>query len=497
MTLGRVQNFIATLAASFFCLQGAFAAPGSGSLPSSKGGTPNTRAAAAANSVAPTPGPTRDPSLTSLKQLVMGLQKARLGNGLRVVMALEPESPTVSVCMTYDVGSRNEGPGQSGFAHLFEHMMFQGSRHVPKGKHFQMIASRGGTMNGTTNADRTNYFETLPANELELALWLEADRMRWLDVSQANLDNQRAVVKEEYRMRYENAPYRLAQIQLDQKLFAGYPPYDHPTIGNLEDLDRAEIGWVRDFHTRYYTASNAVLVIAGGFDPDQAMRWIREYFEGALTVAPSVFNAPEPKPAATSETRLELTDTNAKTPALFFGWRVVPHEDPMHAPLELLARILADGESSMLYETLVREKAWARSVAAYTYDHSGPDAFIVSIELTQNANPEKLEAAVRTTLKSLGSTGPDLPRLNRALQRAKSSFLFDLQSNQSRATTFGEYEVIFGDARILFKDLERLLTVTPDEIRRAAAQFVRPELQTFVRVNPVENSTNTVKGSDK
>jgi len=169
----------------------------------------------------------------------------------------------------------------------------------------------------------------------------------------------------------------------------------------------------------------------------------------------------------------------------------------MHAPLELLARILADGESSMLYETLVREKAWARSVAAYTYDHSGPDAFIVSIELTQNANPEKLEAAVRTTLKSLGSTGPDLPRLNRALQRAKSSFLFDLQSNQSRATTFGEYEVIFGDARILFKDLERLLTVTPDEIRRAAAQFVRPELQTFVRVNPVENSTNTVKGSDK
>lgn len=188
-----------------------------------------------------------EPAIASLRQRVIGLQKARLPNGLRVIMDVNAESPTVAVSVTYNVGSRNEGPGQSGFAHLFEHMMFQGSRHVPKGKHFQIIASRGGTLNGTTSADRTNYFETLPSGELRLALWLEADRMRWLNVSAENLDNQRAVVKEEYRMRYENAPYRLAQIELDRNIFAGYLPYAHPTIGNLQDLDRAQIDWVKDF----------------------------------------------------------------------------------------------------------------------------------------------------------------------------------------------------------------------------------------------------------
>jgi len=428
----------------------------------------------------------KDPALKSLQQRVMALQKAQLGNGLRVVMDVEPDSPTVAVCVTYNVGSRNEGTGQSGFAHLFEHMMFQGSRHVPKGKHFQIIASRGGTMNGTTNADRTNYFETLPAAELQLALWLEADRMRWLNVSQENLDNQRSVVKEEYRMRYENAPYRMAQIELDKHIFAGYPAYDHPTIGNLEDLDRAQISWVVDFHARYYVASNAVLTIAGGFDADMAMKWIHEYFDSAETIQTPSYSPPAAPPAPTTDTRLAFTDKNARTPALLLGWRIVPHSHEMHGALELLARILADGESSILYESLVREKAWARRVSAYTYDHSGPDALIINVELTQSANPEVVESFIRKTLNSIATAGPTAARLNRALQRAKSSFLFDLQSNQSRANTFGEYEAIFGDARIIYSDLERLLSITPDDIRHATAQYVAPSTQTFVRVNPVD-----------
>jgi predicted Zn-dependent peptidase len=349
-------------------------------------------------------------------------------------------------------------------------------------------------MNGTTNADRTNYFETLPTSELQLALWLEADRMRWLNVSQENLDNQRAVVKEEYRMRYENAPYRLAQIELDKHIFAGYAPYDHPTIGNLDDLDRAQISWVRDFHARYYVASNAVLTIAGGFDADEAMRWVHEYFDDALTAAAPVFSPPPTPPAPSTETRLEAADKNAKTPALMFGWRIAPHQNEMHASLELLARILADGESSLLYESLVRDKAWARNVSAYTYDHSGPDAFIVSIELTEKAKLDVVEGYVRKTLNSLATSSTDAPRLDRALQRAKSSFLFDLQSNQSRANTFGEYEVIFGDARVVFTDLERLLSVTPEDIRHAASQFVSPTTQTIVRVTPVALPLAGAKG---
>ncbi len=432
----------------------------------------------------------QEPALASLRQRVMALQKVRLPNGLRIVMDVEPESPTVAVCVTYDVGSRNEAAGQSGFAHLFEHMMFQGSRHVPKGKHFQIVASRGGMLNGTTSADRTNYFETVPANELELALWLEADRMRWLNVSQENLDNQRAVVKEEYRMSYENAPYRLAQIELDRHIFAGYPPYAHPTIGNLEDLDQAQISWVKEFHARYYMPGNAALTIAGGFEPDQAMGWVHQYFDFVNSHAAPVFAPAAVATPPASETRLELTDKNAKTPALLFGWRIVPHKDSDHAALELLARLLADGESSILYESLVRDKAVARNVTAYTYDHSGPDGLVLHVELTQSAKFERVERLIQNALASLARSGPSSAQLNRARQRAKSSFLFDLQSNQSRATTFGEYEVVFGDARSIVGDLERLLLVTPEQIRHAVTQYLAPAAQTVIRVIPADAATN-------
>ena len=427
-----------------------------------------------------------DLAVQSLRRRIIGLEKARLDNGLRVVMDSQPDAPTVAVCVTYDVGSRNEGPLQSGFAHLFEHMMFQGSRHVLKGKHFQMIASRGGTLNGTTSADRTNYFETLPANELKLALWLEADRMRWLDVSEENLNNQRAVVKEEYRMRYENAPYRLAQIELDRNVFAGYLPYAHPTIGSLADLDRASIDWVRDFHNSYYAPNNAVLTITGGFEPDEAMRWIHEYFDSAESHSIAHFVPPDATPRPTSEVRLEVADKNAKTPALLMGWRIAPHSHPDHAALELLGRVLADGESSLLYDLLVRQLAIARNVAAYSYDRAGPDALVIHVEMTQNARFDRVESTTQRILDLLATKGPTLAQLDRAIQRAKSSLLIDLQSNQSRATTFGEYEVLFGDARLVVADLEQLLAVSPKRVQQVMSQYITTTSRTLVRVVPSE-----------
>jgi predicted Zn-dependent peptidase len=436
-----------------------------------------------------------DVILKSLRRRIIGLQKARLDNGLRVLMDAQPDSPTVAVCVTYDVGSKNEKPAQSGFAHLFEHMMFQGSRHVAKGQHFQMIAARGGILNGTTSADRTNYFETLPASELRLALWLEADRMRWLDVSKSNLDNQRAVVKEEYRMRYENAPYRLAQIELDRRVFRGYFPYEHPTIGSLEDLDRATLEWVNDFHRKYYAPNNAVLSIAGGFDPDEAMRWVHEYFDGAEKQPIESSSPPAGAPFGPPVAPIEITDKNAKTPALLLGWRIMPHSDPDHAALELLSRVLADGESSVLHELLVRQLAIARNVSSYTYDHAGPDALIISVEMTQNARFQQVESVIKRTLDTLLSNGPKPDQLQRAIQRVKSSFLIDLQTNLSRATTFGEYEVVFGDARTVVTDLERLLAVTPQQVKRALGQYVTTPNQVLVRVVPSDPQAQPSGGS--
>lgn len=436
-----------------------------------------------------------DLTLRSLRQRVIGLQKVRLDNGLRVLMDAQPDSPTVAVCVTYDVGSRNEEVTQSGFAHLFEHMMFQGSRHVPKGQHFQMVAARGGILNGTTNADRTNYFETLPANELKLALWLEADRMRWLDVSETNLDNQRAVVKEEYRMRYENAPYRLAQIELDRRIFGDYFPYAHPTIGSLDDLDRATLDWVKDFHRKYYAPNNAVLTIAGGFDPDEAMHWVHEYFDPAEKQPIEPFALPVTVTAGNVESQTEISDKNAKTPALLIGWRLMAHSDPDHAALELLSRLLADGESSLLHEKLVRQLAIARSVSAYTYDHAGPDALIVSVEMTQKARFQEVELVVKKIIEDLLKKGPNPNQLQRSIQRAKSSFVIDLQTNLSRASTFGEYEVVYGDARTVVTDLERVLAVTPQQVRRAMERYVTPSNQILMRILPSTQQAQPSQGT--
>ncbi len=436
----------------------------------------------------------REPAVTAIEQWVQGLSQSTLENGLRVVMAPDAESPTVSVCVTYDVGSRNEVAGQSGFAHLFEHMMFQGSRNVGKGEHFQLVTARGGQLNGTTSTDRTNYFETLPANELELALWLEADRMRWLDVSASNFENQRAVVKEEYRMRVENAAYRPALIELERLTFAGYLPYEHPTIGSMTDLDAAKLEWVKDFHARYYAPNSAVLTISGGFDPIQAMALVKKYFGPMPSIKVTPFANPPVPPFRTTEQRTKVDDVNAKTEALLIGWRIPESRHKDHYALELAAKILADGESSILYESLVRKRPLARDVSAYTYDHRGPDAFVITVELNQNSRMAEVEQLLDRHLRQLEAQGPSEAVLSRAKQRVKSSFVFGLQSNQARATSLGEYVTYFGDPRLIAQDLEALLRVTSQDVKAATARYLSNAARTIVTVRPTSPAKPAPQG---
>jgi predicted Zn-dependent peptidase len=205
------------------------------------------------------------------------IEQFTLENGLRVVLSEDHGVPVVSVCVYYDVGSRNEREGRTGFAHLFEHMMFQGSENVPKAAHFQYIFNSGGTMNGTTSSERTNYYETLPANQLPLALWLESDRMRSLKVTQENLDNQRNAVQEEKRLNYDNRPYSNAFLRLNELVYQN-PANAHSTIGSMQDLDDATIEDIREFFRIYYAPNNAVLVIVGDFDPAEARALVEKYF---------------------------------------------------------------------------------------------------------------------------------------------------------------------------------------------------------------------------
>lgn len=438
--------------------------------------------AAAVHKAAPPPA-APDPAVSSLERFGLSIQRATLDNGLKVVMNPDHAAPTVAVSVTYGVGSSSEVEGRTGFAHLFEHMMFQGSKHAKKGEHFTLISDRGGSLNGTTNSDRTNYFEVLPANELELALWLESDRMRWLAVTPENFENQRAVVEEEFRMRIQNQAYVPGTLRLGELVFTGYAPYAHPTIGSMADLDAAKFDWVKDFHDQHYAPDNAVLTIAGDFEPDQAMALAQKYFAPAERKNPPALTF-APLPDKPNAGRATLEDNNARTPGFMFGFMIPPSRTPEHYALELASVLLADGESSRLYRKLVHDRAVAERVSAWTDDHRGPDQFSVMAVLTEKGKLPDVEAAIDGELAELRRAPPKAAELEKAKRRLRSSFVFGLQTNMGRAIQLGEFETHWGDARLLARELSQYLAVTPEQVQQAAARYLTPERRSLVEVLP-------------
>ncbi|HVH44416.1 MAG TPA: pitrilysin family protein [Labilithrix sp.] len=416
-------------------------------------------------------------------QLRFDVKRTKLENGLRVVMLVDHTSPTVAIDVVYDVGGRNEQRGRTGFAHLFEHMMFQGSANVPRGDHFKLVTSHGGQLNGTTSEDRTNYFEMLPAGELSLGLWLEADRMKSLDVSQKNFENQRAVVKEEYRMRVENAAYVPAAIRLQELTYLGYWPYEHSAIGTMRDLDAAELGWVRAFHQAYYAPNNAVLSIAGDFEEGEAMAFVRKYFGDAKPAAVPRLELP-PVPEQTAPRSAIVEDAHAKLPAIFEGWVIPPSHEPDHYALELAAMLLGDGESSRLHRALVRESGLAIEAEAQTDGYRGPDMFEVVVKLASGAKIAQVQKLVDTQIADVGRLGPSDEEMKKLRARVQSHFLLGLQSNFARAQKLAEFELYRGDAALLNGELDRYLAVTKDDVKRVVAKYLTPSRRNLVEVKP-------------
>ncbi len=444
--------------------------------------SPITKPAATANAATSVAPPVK-------LEVKLEVRKKTLANGLRVIMAPDSTSPTVAVDVVYDVGSRVEERGHSGFAHLFEHMMFQGSGNVPKGDHFKLVTSHGGTLNGTTNQDRTNYFEMLPRSELPLALWLEADRMKSLDVSQANFENQRSVVKEEYRMRVENAAYVPAEIRLQELVYQGYYPYEHSTIGSMRDLDAAQLDWVRAFHDEYYAPNNAVLSIAGDFDPDEAMGYVEKFFGPAKAVQTPKFDKTEAVPPQTAPREEVVEDAHAKLPAYFDGWQIPQTRTPEHYALELAGMILTDGESSRLYRSLVRERAVCVSVQAGTNDFRGPDWFELEAKLATGAKIPDVEKLVDAQIAALGAKGPTEAELAKAKTRFMSHFVMGLQSNFARAQKLAEFEVYWGDANLLNDEASQYMVVTADDVKKAVAKYLTKDKRSRVEVKPAQDAS--------
>jgi predicted Zn-dependent peptidase len=410
------------------------------------------------------------------------VEQFTLENGLRVVFSEDHSVPVVSVAVYYDVGSRNEREGRTGFAHLFEHMMFQGSENVPKAGHFQYIFNNGGTMNGTTSTERTNYYETLPASQLPLALWLESDRMRSLRVTQENLDNQREAVKEEKRLNYDNRPYSNAFLRLNELIFRN-PANAHSTIGSMEDLDAATIEDVREFFRVYYAPNNAVLTVVGDFDPAEARALVEKYFA-------SIPAQPLPPPPDVSEPeevtrRYELyRDPFAQLPALMLGWKIPARRAPDFYAVSLATDLLLDGDSSRLYQRLVKDEEAVVTVQGSLGERRGPSTLYVFVIPKPGHTTEEIRAVVREEAERLAAEGPTPEEMEKLRNTLLNDAVRGRQSTLYRAQRLAEFTLYDGDPNLFNSELSRYLAVTPDEIKSAVARYLLTDNHTLLEVAP-------------
>lgn len=409
--------------------------------------------------------------------------RTTLDNGLRVVMSEDHTVPTVAVAVYYDVGSRDETKGRSGFAHLFEHMMFQGSANIDKGEHFGLIINRGGDANGTTSNDRTNYFETLPSNELALGLWLEADRMRSLAITQDNFENQRQTVMEERRQRIDNQPYVPSMLRINELAYGDYWSYAHSTIGDMQDLVDAPLQAVQEFFDMYYAPNNAVLSISGDFDPAEATRLVEKYF-GAIPSRERTPFVELPLPKQTAERTETMYDPNATLPAFHLAYHIPANRTPDHYPLEMLSLILGDGESSRLYQTLIKKKEVCQDVAVGTDDRRGPDLFSVWAVMSSGHAPKEARDVVYAELARIAKKGIKERELDKAKNRISAAFVFGLQSNMARAKSLAEFELYWGDANLLMLELDHYLAVSREDIQRVAKEYFGASNRTVLDVLP-------------
>lgn len=408
-----------------------------------------------------------------------------LPNGLRVLLVPDKSAPVVAVTVTYNVGSRNEREGRTGFAHLFEHMMFQGSENVGKGEHFQLVDDNGGTFNGTTSQDRTNYFETLPANQMELALYLEADRMRALDISQTNLDNQRAVVQEEKRQSYDNQPYGGLQDALLNLSYSSFA-YKHSTIGSMADLDAATLGDVRSFFRTNYAPNNATLALVGDFQIGDAKKTIARLF-GPIERQP----APPPpdisEPAPSGEKRETLNDALARLPLLTLSWRTVPGDDPDFYALSILGGILGRGRTSRFYAPVV-ETQKALNASAGIGESRGPSLFSVRASLPPGGDPKAAEEAILAEIERVKTDGVTADEVLKAQTQALAGTMGRLQTALGRAQALSQYAVYYNDPNRINTLLTRLQAVTPADVQRVAQKYLTAQNRVVITVLPTDKS---------
>jgi zinc protease len=395
-----------------------------------------------------------------------------LENGLNLLVHTDHSLPLVAVNVWYHVGSANERPGRTGFAHLFEHIMFEGSAHVPEGDFDNLLEGVGGTNNGSTNTDRTNYFETLPSNAVELALWLEADRMGWLldAMDQTKLDLQRDVVKNERRQGIDNRPYGIASETLLEMMYPEGHPYRWPVIGSMDDLTAATIEDVSRFFRTYYAPNNASLVISGNISARRALELTRKYF-GEIPSGPAVPDVVAPDPTLDRDIRRTLED-DVRLPRLYLAWHTPAGFSGDDAPLDLLADVLGRGRNSRLQRRLVFEEQVAQSVSVFHSTRRHGSTFQIQVTGRPDTPLARLEELVHEELRALVSDGVREEELERAIAGLESRWVRSIESLGGRADILNYYYFHTGDPGYLRKDLNRFRSVSPEEVGRVADEYL-------------------------
>jgi len=404
--------------------------------------------------------------------LDLGFQRHTLDNGLRVILHRDARLPLVTVNLWYHVGSKNERPSRTGFAHLFEHMLFQGSEHVATNDHFRIVQQVGGVANGSTWYDRTNYYETLPSHQLELGLWLESDRMGFLlpALTQENLDMQRDVVMNERRQRVENQPYGMAGERLHELLYPPDHPYHWPVIGYMEDIAAATLEEVQSFFRTYYTPNNAVLTLAGDFEPDDAMAKVERWF-GEIPPGPPVPPVVVPEGGLGGERR-EVLEDDVRLPRIYLGFRGPAYGERGWYAADLLASVLSGGKSSRLFEDLVYERQIAQDVGAYISPYEEVSTFMVVATARPGVAVDTLEQALHEHLDRAATELPSPQDLERARNRMLTEYYMSLQKLDNRADLFAQLTTFLDDPGGIEREIEQYLEIGGHELMDFAARHL-------------------------
>lgn len=414
-------------------------------------------------------------------------EKHTLDNGLEVVLYKDNSLPIVSVNLWYKVGSANETNGKTGFAHLFEHMMFQGSENVPKEMHFKYIEEAGGNLNGSTSFDRTNYYETLPSNSLELALWLESDRMGFLleALTQEKLDNQKDVVMNERRQRYDNQPYGLSWELIFSNLFPENHPYHWPTIGWMKDIEKFELTDVSDFFKKYYSPNNASLVVGGDIEYDSALELVKKYFD-EIPKGQSIPEISIPK-IELNENKKIVHEDNVQLSKLYLAWETAKLYDKDDATLDILSDVLTGSKNGRLFKSLVFEKQIAQDISSFQYSADLTGMFIIVATAKPGVSLEKLKAEIESELKKIIENGITEKEFQRSINTMKSSFIYSLQNLNSIVNQINNYNTTLGEPNSFVYDLKRFQQLEPLEIKGVAKKYLRKH---FVELHIIPKENN-------